>query len=147
MNSLNFIILHQGKYFSRLTSLFLFIPQYHSLISDSCKEIEFSHSVMSDSVTPQTAARQAPLPITNSQCSSSQWCHPAISFSVTPSPPIFSLSQHQGLFKLVSSSHQVAKILELQVQHKSFQWILGLISFRMDWLDLLAVQGTLKSLL
>jgi len=62
-----------------------------------------------------------------------------------PSPPAFSLSQHQGLFQWVSSSHQVAKVLELQ--HQSFQWIFRLISFRMDWLDLLAVQGTLKSLL
>ena len=65
-----------------------------------------------------------------------------------PSPPTFNISQHQDLFKWVSSSHQVAKVLEFQLQHQSFQWIYsGLISFRMDWLDLLAVQGTLKSLL
>ena len=38
-----------------------------------------------------------------------------------PSPPAFNLSQHQGLFKLVSSSHQVAKVLEFQVLHQSFQ--------------------------
>ena len=64
------------------------------------------------------------------------------------SPPAFNLSQHQGLFKWVSSSHQVAKVLEFQLQHQSFQWIFSeLFSFRMDWLDLLAVQGTLKSLL
>ena len=55
------------------------------------------------------------------------------------SPPAFNLSQHQGLFKWVSSLHQVAKVLEFQLQH--------LISFRMDWFDLLAVQRTLKSLL
>ena len=65
----------------------------------------------------------------------------------SPFPPVFNLYQHQGLFQLVSSSHQVAKVLELQVLHQSLQWTLGLISFRMDWLDLLAVQGTLKSLL
>ena len=40
----------------------------------------------------------------------------------SPSPPAFNLSQHQGLFKWVSSSHQVAKILEFQFQHQSFQW-------------------------
>ena len=40
----------------------------------------------------------------------------------SPSPPALNLSQHQGLFKWVSSSHQVAKILELQLQHQSFQW-------------------------
>ena len=47
----------------------------------------------------------------------------------SPSPPTFNLSQHQGLFQWVSSSHQVAKILELQFQHQSFQWI-----FRTDFL-------------
>ena len=62
-------------------------------------------------------------------------------------PPTFNLPQHQGLFKWVSSSHQVAKVVEFQLQHQSFQWILGLISFRMDWLDHLAIQGALKSLL
>ena len=65
----------------------------------------------------------------------------------SPSPPTFSLSQHHGLFQWVGSLHQVAKVLELQLQYQSFQWIFGLTSFRMDWLDLLAVQGTLKSLL
>ena len=38
-----------------------------------------------------------------------------------PSPPAFSLSQHQGLFQGVNSSHQVAKVLEIQLQHQSFQ--------------------------
>ena len=52
----------------------------------------------------------------------------------------FNLSQHQGLYKWVSSSHQVTEVLELQLQHHSFPYS-GLISFRMDWLDLLAVQG------
>ena len=46
-----------------------------------------------------------------------------------PSPPDFSLSQHQGLFKWVSSLHQVAKVLEFQLQHQFFQWI-----FRTDFL-------------
>ena len=65
----------------------------------------------------------------------------------SPSPHDFNLSQHQDLFKWVSSSHQAAKLLEFQLQHQSFQWTPALISFRMDWLDLLAVQGTLESLL
>ena len=46
-----------------------------------------------------------------------------------PSPPAFSLSQHQDLFQGVSSSHQVAKVLEFQLQNQSFQWI-----FRTDFL-------------
>ena len=41
----------------------------------------------------------------------------------SPSPPAFNLSQHQGLFKWVSSSHQVAKVLEFQLQHQSFQTV------------------------
>ena len=102
--------------------------------------------------TPWTAAHQAFLSITNSQSSPKpmsiesdaiQLSHPLSS----PSPPALNLSQHQGLFKWVSSLHPVAKVLEFQLQHQSFQWTPGLISFRMDWLDLLAVQGTLKSLL
>ena len=46
-----------------------------------------------------------------------------------PSPHAFNLSQHQGLFQWVSSSHQVAKVLEFQRQHQSFKWI-----FRTDFL-------------
>ena len=65
----------------------------------------------------------------------------------SPSPPAFNLSQHQGLFQWVSSSHQVAKVMEFQLQHSPSNEYSGLISFRMDWLDLLAVQGTLKSIL
>ena len=65
----------------------------------------------------------------------------------SPSPPAFNLSQHQGLFQWVSSFHQVAKVLELQLQHQSFSEYSGLIFFRIDWFDVLAVQGTLKSLL
>ena len=65
----------------------------------------------------------------------------------SPSPLALSLSQHQGLFQWISSLHQVAKVLELLLQHQSFQWIFRTDFFRMDRLDLLAVQGTLKSLL
>ena len=65
----------------------------------------------------------------------------------SPSMPALSLSQHLGLFKWVTSLHQVARVLELQLQHQSFQWTPRADLFRMDWLDLLAVQGTLMSLL
>ena len=55
--------------------------------------------------------------------------HPLLS----PSLPDFNLSQHQGLFQWVSSSHQVAKLLEFQLQHQSFQWIFR-TDFLSDWL-------------
>ena len=74
----------------------------------------------------------------------SQWCHPTISSSVIPFSSHLHPSQHQGLFKWVSSSHQV--------KYGSFSYSInpsnkysGLIFFRMDWLDLLALQGTLES--
>ena len=51
--------------------------------------------------------------------------HPLLS----PSPPAFNLSQHQALLQWASSSHQVAKVLEFQLQHQSFQWV-----FRTDFL-------------
>ena len=50
--------------------------------------------------------------------------HPSHSL-LSPSPPAFNLSQHQGLFKWVSSLHQVAKVLEFQLQHQSFQWFIN----------------------
>ena len=105
-------------------------------------------------VTPWIAACQASLSITNSQSllklTPTHWVSDAIQPShplLSPSPPAPNPSQHQVLFQWVNSSHEVAKVLEFQLQHQSFNEHPGLISFRMDWLHLLAVQGTLKSLL
>ena len=115
--------------------------------------VQFSCSVMSDSLRPhesQHARPPCPSPtstVYSNSCPSSRWCLPAISSSVVPSPPAPNPSQHQSLFQSVNSSHEVAKVLEFQLQHQSFNEHTGLISLRMDWLDLLAVQGTLKSLL
>ena len=69
-----------------------------------------------------------------------------------PFPFAFNLSQHLSLPQWVSSSHQAAKVLKLQLQHQSFQWIFRIdwfdwFDFRINWFDLLAVQETLKSLL
>ena len=64
-----------------------------------------------------------------------------------PSPPASNRSHHQSLFQWVSSSHEVAKVLQFQLSIMPSKEIPGLISFRIDWVDLLAVQGTLKSLL
>ena len=65
----------------------------------------------------------------------------------SPFPPAPNPSQHQTLFQWVNSSHEVARILEFQLYIIPSKEHPGLISFSMDWLDLLAVQGTLKSLL
>ena len=103
-------------------------------------------------VTPWTAARQASLSITNSQSLLKLMsialvmpsnhlilCQPLVLL-----PSIFPAS---GLFKWVSSSHQVAKVLDFSSSISPSKKCSGLISFKMDWLDLLEVQGTLKSLL
>ena len=63
----------------------------------------------------------------------------------TPSPLALNLSQHQGLFQWVGSLHQVAKVFNFHISPSNEYS--GLISFRIDWFDLLAVQGTLKSIL
>ena len=108
--------------------------------------VQFSHSVVSDSLWPHGPSMPG-LPVHHQLTESTQthvhWVGDAIQPShplSSPSRPTFNLSQYQGLFKWVSSSHQVAKVLECQLQHQSFQWTPVLISFRMDWLDLLAAQ-------
>ena len=76
-------------------------------------------------VTPWTAAYQASLSITNSQSLlklvSIESVMPPNHPLSSPPPPAFNLSQHQGLFKRISFLHQVAKVLEFQLQHQSFQ--------------------------
>ena len=123
--------------------------------------VQFSYSVVSDSLRPhglQHPRPPCPSPtprVYSNSFPTSRWYHPTISSSVFPLPHAFNVSQDQGLFKWVSSSYQVAKVLEFQLQHQSFNELgwngisvkLGLISFRIDWLDLLAFRGTLKSLL
>ena len=102
-------------------------------------DIQFSSVESLSSVplfaTPWTAARQASLSITNSQSLLKLMSIESVTPSShsqplsSPSPPTFNLSQHQGLFKWVSSSHQVAKVLEFQLQYQPFQW-----TFRTDFL-------------
>ena len=83
-------------------------------------------------VTPWTAARQASLSITNFwsllKLKSIESVMPS-NHLVSPSHSAFNLSQHQGLFQWVNSSHEVANVLEFQLQHQCFQWI-----FRTDFL-------------
>ena len=114
--------------------------------------VQFSHSVMSHSLQPhglQHAGLPCPSPPSGA-CSNSfplsWWCHPTISSSVVPSPPAFNLSQHQSLFQWVSSMRQGPKYWSFSFSISPSNEYSGLISFRIDWLDLLAVQGTLKSL-
>ena len=74
---------------------------------------------------PQHAKPPCPSPTPGFNQTHVHWVSDAIQPShplSSPSPPAFNLSQDQGLFQWVSSSHQVAKLLEFQLQHQSFQW-------------------------
>ena len=91
--------------------------------------VQFSRSVVCDSLPPhelQHARPPCPSPtpgVHSDSYPASQWCHPAISSSVIPfssSPYPF---QHQSLFQWVSSSNEVAKVLEFQLYHQSFLFI------------------------
>jgi len=118
--------------------------------------VQFSRSVMFDSLwphEPQHARPPCPSPtpgVHSDSRPSSQWCHPAISSSVVPFSSCPQSLQHESLFQWVSFSHEVARWRK----YWSFNFSIipskehpGLMSFRMDWLDLLAVQGPFKSLL
>ena len=80
--------------------------------------------------------------VCSDSCPSIWWCHPTISSSVIPFSSCFNLSQHQGLFQRVSSFHQVAKVWSFSFSISPSNEYSGLISFKINWFDLLAVQGT-----
>ena len=117
------------------------LPHYYSCsVAKSCPTL-WPHGLQHDrlpcpSLSPGVCSNSCPL---------SWWCHPSISSSVThfsSHPQSFPAS---GSFPM--SSHQVAKVLELQFQYHFFQWIFRIDFLRIDWFDLLAAQGPLKSLL
>ena len=103
-------------------------------------------------VTPWTAACQVPLSFTISQSllrfmpteSVMPSNHLILCHLLLLLPSIFPSIR---VFPMSVSSYQVAKVLELPLQHQFFQWTFRVHFFRIDWFDLLAVQGTLKSLL
>ena len=100
-------------------------PVYLTYMQSS---VQFSSSDMSDSLRPhepQQARPPCPSPtpgVLPNSCPLSWWCHPPSHPLSSPSPPTLNLSQYQDLFQWVRSSHQVAKVLEFQLQHLSFQW-------------------------
>ena len=115
-----------------------------SIIFSSVQSLIMSNSLRSHGLQHNRPPCPSPTPGARSNSRPlSRWCHPTISSSVAPSPPAFNLSQHQGLFKWVSF------FCIRWPKHWSFSFSISpsneyseLISFRMDWFDLLAVQGT-----
>ena len=103
-------------------------------------------------VTPWAAALQASLSITNSQSLLKLMPTESVMPSnplFSPSPPVFNLSRHQGLFQWVSSLHQVARVLEFLLQHQSFQStfrtdffsFLFFFFFLLGWTDWISLQS------
>ena len=123
--------LEKRKYWAKLNHYVCLLP------SKAVSWTRFSHSVTQSCLTLcNPMDRSTPgLPVHHQLPEFTQtlhWVGDAIQPShplSSPSPPAFNLSQYQGLFQWVSSLHQVAKILEFQLQHQSFQWI-----FKTDFL-------------
>ena len=115
--------------------------------------VKFNNSVLSDTLWPhglqhtRTPCPWPTLEVCSNSGPSSRWCHPTILSSVVLFSACLQSLPASGSFEWVSSLHQVAKVLEFQLQHQSFQWILRTHYFRTDWSDLLEVQGIFKSLL
>ena len=114
----------------------------------------FVHSVMSNSATPWTVTCQAFLSFSiswacSNLCPLSEWCHPNISYTIVPFA--YCLQSFPASVRVFSNKSVLCirwpKFCSFSFSISSFNEYLGLISFRMDWLDHLAVQGTLKSLL
>ena len=104
--------------------------------------VQFSHSVISNSLwthEPQHARPPCPSPtprVHPNPCPLSRWCHPTIQSSVAPICPCLNISQHQSLFQWVSSSHRWPKYWSFSLNISPTNEHRGLISFRIDWLDL-----------
>ena len=109
------------------------------------QSVQFSHSIVTNSLWPHGLQHTRPPCLSPSPRVCSNSC-PSSHDAIQPSHPLLppsslalSLSQHQGLLQWVGSSHRVTKVLELQLQHQSFQWIFR-TDFFYDWLGLISLQ-------
>ena len=126
--------------------MWFLLPVYIQLSSPFCGSVTQLCPTLCDPMDYSTPGVPSPSPGTcSNSCPLSQWCHPNISSSVVPYSSCLQSFPTSVSFPRVSSSNQVAKVL--QFQHQSFQWIFRIAFLRTDLLDLLAVQGNLKSLL
>ena len=143
MNYLNMLDINYWSYHLQLFSpIQLVFYSFFVMVSFAMQKLlvlgqvsHFSNSVMSDSLQPhglQHARLPCPSPTPgdySNSCPSSWWCHLAILSSVVPFSSCLQSFPASGAFPIGSSLHQVAKVLEFQLQHQSFQWI-----FRTDFL-------------
>ena len=113
---MNFLLPNSGLNWRKLRKLLDHSVQLSSVTqsSDSLRPHESQHArPPCPSSTPGVYSNSCPL---------SQWCHPTISSSVIPFSSCPQSFRAWGLFRCVSSSYQVAKVLEFQLQHQTFQW-------------------------
>ena len=112
--------------------------------------VQFSRSVVSDSLRPHESQHaRPPCPsltpgVHSDSHPSSQWCHPAISSSVVPFSSCPQSLPASGSFQWVSSLHQVTKVWSFSFSISPSNEYSGLISFRIDWFDLLLCKGFAK---
>ena len=136
-----------------LLSLF---PRKHEILLytfsfANIKKVQFSCSVVSNSLWPhglQNTRLPCPSPTPracSNSCTSSQWCHPTISSSVIPFSSCLQSFPASGSFQMSQSFASGGQGSNFSISFSNEYS--GLISFRIDWFDLLAVQGTLKNLL
>ena len=125
-----------------ITNIFAYFPS-----------VQFSHSIGSDSLWPYglqhprlPCPSQTPRACSNS-CPSSRWCHPTISSSVIPFSFCLQSFPVSGSFQMSQFFVSGDQSIGVSASAQSFHEYSGLISFRIGWFDLLAIQGTLKSLL
>ena len=137
------LILSTLDVFSQLNHMILFLYS-----------VQFSHSVVSDSLRLHGLQHTRPLypsptpGVYPNSCPLSQWCHPTISSSVVPFSSCLPIFPSIRVFSSESALHmRWPKYWSFSFNISPSNEHSGLISFRMDWLDLLAVQGTLKRLL
>ena len=120
---------------SSVISLILFFFLKLFILYWAISSVQFSRSVMSNSLPPHGLQHaRPPCPSStpracSNSCPSNRWCHPAISSSVVPFSSYLQSFTASGSFLMSHSSHQMAKVLELQLQYQPFQWI-----FRIDFL-------------
>ena len=115
--------------------------------------VQFSHSVIFDSLGPhelQHARPPCPSPaprVYPNSCPSSRWCHPTISSSVVPFSSCLQSFPTSGSFQMSQLFTSGSQNIGVSASNQSFQWTPRTDFLRMDWLDLFAAQGPLKSLL
>ena len=118
---------YQGIYFILFFKINLFILIGGWLLHNQFSSVAQSCPILCNPVNHSTPALPVHHQLPESTQTHIHWVGDAIQPShplSSPSPPALNLSQHQDLFKWVSSSNQMAKVLEFQLQHQSFQWTL-----------------------